>query len=287
MTEVNTRPIDASNSRNLAAYVLNVAVTFAIGAGGFLDRPTNGELSLKYQTLMTPVGWAFSIWGIIFTLQAIWVLVPLFASQQRNTAWVTAVGYNYVFVCLAQSAWTLCFSYELMGLSVICMYAILFFLGRAVRELLPLAVSENYSISQYTLRVAPFTMHMAWIIAASFVNLSVLLVKLNVSAAMLFYVSVTSLLILFGTALFFLRIDTIVPAVLAWPLLGIYAELGSPADAIVAAFTTNQINFIRYAAISGAIIVVVGVLVRLVLMIFRGNGGGGASRQDTGDTEAS
>jgi benzodiazapine receptor len=279
-TDNNSR-LNKFNLWNLVAYVLNVAVTYGVGTG-YLNTPSNGELSLKYQTLVTPVGWAFSIWGIIFTLQAIWVLIPFFASKQRNTVWITAVAYNYVYVCIAQAAWTLTFSYELIALSCICMLLILVFLVRAVQKLLPLA--KNYKLAQYTLRVAPFTIHMAWILAASFINLNVFLVEQNVVSIEQFYAAVTSLLILFWAALFFLWrvVDTVVPTVLAWALLGIYVELGSPADSIVATFNTTEIGFIRYAAASGAVIVVVGVVVRRVLTMF---GGGGVSRQDAANTE--
>ena len=272
--EVNNRDNSSTSNKlylwNLAAYVLNVAVTYIVGLG-FLDLPSNGELSLKYQTLVTPVGWAFAIWGIIFTLQAIWIVIPLFASQQRHTAWITAVGYNYVYVCLAQAAWTLTFTNERIGLSCISMLLIFFFLIRLVRSLLPLA--EHYTIRQYTLRVAPFTIHMAWILAATFVNLNVYLVEQKVVSVVQFYAAVTSLLLLFATALDFLwrrgGTDTVVPAVLSWPLLGIYVELGSPADSIVTAFTATEIDFIRSAAASGAIIIVVGVVVRNFLTMFQ------------------
>jgi hypothetical protein len=47
------------NYLNIAAYLLNVVITYGIGVGGFFDLPTNGDLSKKYQTLVTPVGWAF------------------------------------------------------------------------------------------------------------------------------------------------------------------------------------------------------------------------------------
>ena len=52
------------NYLNIMAYVLNVVVTYGIGVGGIFDLPTNDELSAKYQTLVTPIGWAFAIWGV-------------------------------------------------------------------------------------------------------------------------------------------------------------------------------------------------------------------------------
>jgi hypothetical protein len=271
---------------NLLAYILNVAVTYIVGLG-FLNLPSNGELSLKYQTLVTPVGWAFAIWGVIFTLQGIWVLLPLFASQHQqqrhNTTWITAVGYNYVYVCLAQAAWTLTFTTEQIALSCVSMLLILWFLIRLVRQLLPLATQHQYTVRQYTLRVAPFTTHAAWILAATFINLNVLLVAHKVTAVVQLSAAVVSLLVLLKTAVYFLWRqeggDAVIPSVLTWALLGIYVELGSPADSIVATFTATEIDLIRYAAASGAIIIAVGVVVRTVRTV------AGASRQDATNTE--
>ena len=52
------------NYVNILAFAINVVVTYGIGVGGILDLPTNDELSAKYQTLVTPIGWAFAIWGV-------------------------------------------------------------------------------------------------------------------------------------------------------------------------------------------------------------------------------
>ena len=47
------------NIVNLLAYVLNVAITWGSQLGWF--GATNQEQSLKYQTLVTPIGFAFSM----------------------------------------------------------------------------------------------------------------------------------------------------------------------------------------------------------------------------------
>jgi hypothetical protein len=41
------------------AYALNTVATY--GVAGWWNLPSNVELSLKYQTLVTPVGWAFTM----------------------------------------------------------------------------------------------------------------------------------------------------------------------------------------------------------------------------------
>ena len=56
--------LEALNYLNLVAYLVNILITYGIGVAGIFNFPTNGELSIKYQTLVTPVGWAFSIWGV-------------------------------------------------------------------------------------------------------------------------------------------------------------------------------------------------------------------------------
>ena len=69
---------------NACAYALNVAVTYGIGALGLFDLPTNGDLSAKYQSIVTPAGYAFSIWAIIFVFQALWCIQQLNFQQIKK-----------------------------------------------------------------------------------------------------------------------------------------------------------------------------------------------------------
>ena len=66
------------NVANVLAYVVNTFVTFISMTGIF--GLTNGEVSAKYQTIITPAGWAFSIWGIIFTGELAFVVAQCFSS---------------------------------------------------------------------------------------------------------------------------------------------------------------------------------------------------------------
>merc|ERR1712146_422558 len=55
------------NILNLIAYLVNCFVTFGIGTFGLANRPTNGDISDKYQTIVTPFGTSFSIWELSFS----------------------------------------------------------------------------------------------------------------------------------------------------------------------------------------------------------------------------
>merc|ERR1712224_726395 len=61
----------------LIAYVLFIAVNVISQTGAF-GLPTNADISDKYSTPITPAGWTFSIWGLIFVLQGGGVLYGLF-----------------------------------------------------------------------------------------------------------------------------------------------------------------------------------------------------------------
>ena len=53
---------------NAATYIAFILVNGATQSGLFGDD--NATISARYPTPLTPAGWAFSIWGVIFLLQA-------------------------------------------------------------------------------------------------------------------------------------------------------------------------------------------------------------------------
>jgi benzodiazapine receptor len=66
-----------------------------VGVLGLGGLQTNGELSEKYQTLVTQIGFAFAIWGIIFIAQFIFTVVQLFHSFRGAPLVAKAIGYDY------------------------------------------------------------------------------------------------------------------------------------------------------------------------------------------------
>ena len=61
--EDTTKPkLNHKNYLNVLAYILNIALVYGVGNAGWAGTPDNGELSRKYQTLVTPNSSAFLIW---------------------------------------------------------------------------------------------------------------------------------------------------------------------------------------------------------------------------------
>lgn len=175
-------PLNALNYANLFAYVLNVLITYGSQLGWF--GPTNSELSNKYQTVITPAGWAFSIWGLIFISEAVFVVVQMLPRYRATDAVQRGVGYWWCMACIAQCLWTPLFAQEVMWAQLIAMLTILSSLFM-LRYSFDGVVSgrwgpcdeESQTASSFWLFCAPFSLHLGWICAASFVSLNVTILK--------------------------------------------------------------------------------------------------------------
>eukprot|EP00980_Cylindrotheca_fusiformis_P021299 scaffold8206_cov135-Cylindrotheca_fusiformis.AAC.5 len=251
----STNQLQKINYANLAGYILNTLVTYGVGVSGYF--PTNAELSAKYQTLVTPAGFAFGIWGIIFTAELIWTVAQMFPAYRSKELVLHGVGWYYVYACAAQISWTVFFSMEQIALSTIAMVCILIPLFMILTKTSKI---PSESVGSYWLLKFPFEIHVAWIMAATLVNINVLLVALHVAASVQVAAAWTSLCVLAVTAFYFTYKEKwVVPSVLAWASNAIKSELSNPRESIVSAFSSESIEAIRAASnvLAGSIVVVI------------------------------
>jgi translocator protein len=270
--------LQAVNYANVIAYIANALVVFGSQFVGLQD---NATLSAAYQTLVTPSGYAFAIWGVIFVAQLIWTIAQLLPAYRSSPLVLKGVSYYYVAACLAQCAWTVAFGLEKIVLSLIAMVSIL------VPLLIILTKTSGLqaeSIGLYWLLKFPFEIHAAWIMAATLVNTNVVLVALNVAPSIQTYVAWASLVVVLLVGFFYtLKQKWVVPSVLAWAAIAISVELSSPKESIIATFSESTIGQIRIASgFVGASVLVVAV-VKIVYDRFMKP----ASTEDTNDRYSS
>ncbi len=127
---------------NAVMYAVLILVNI-LSSQGAIGHGTNAQISAKYPTLITPAGWAFSIWGLIFALQVRGIFFFVMGLLGINTFFFTYqqgmfVVYGLwptkdlhklqfiwalnVFVSLAwlsEICWLFAFGYEVMWLSVV------------------------------------------------------------------------------------------------------------------------------------------------------------------------
>jgi hypothetical protein len=208
--------------------------------------------------------------------------VPLCSPKQRQNPFLVAVGFNYVYLCLEQAAWTIAFSTEVIWLSLVFMLMILFFLVRIVLALNNTESAFKGSLAGYVLWRLPFTVHAGWIIAASFVNANVLLVSLNVAPNLQYVAALFSLFALFFVAsVSTISFDLVVPLVIAWALLGVFYELEDPEEIIVENFNENNVELAQLGSLAFALLITLGAVVGIFWRCCRG------SRSDNTTSEES
>jgi len=213
------------NVLNMAAFVINTLITYTSITGAFGE--TNSALSRKYQTLVTPSGFAFSIWGPIFIFEGAFAVAQLLP-RFRGATVVRAVTPWWLATCVVQCAWTIAFAQDAVAVALVLMLGIL-------TSLLGLAVCTDglkMSVLDYALLRAPFSLHLGWIIAASAVSINVQADAAKSSAqallclAVLTYAGVSAIATVFAVAV--QSPDPIVCLVAAWAFLAIQSELGDP-----------------------------------------------------------
>lgn len=149
-----------------ASIVGNIALNYVSQAYPF-NGQTNADVSGKYPTLLTPAGYAFSIWGLIFLSLLVYAGWQLLPSQRRNPL-PDAVALPLTVANLLTGLWLVLFAYERLALSALVMLGILVCLilvyGRA-RELVLAAESP-------VLSSLPFALFLGWISVATLISVT-------------------------------------------------------------------------------------------------------------------
>mmetsp|Transcript_37015 Transcript_37015/g.86459 ORF Transcript_37015/g.86459 Transcript_37015/m.86459 type:complete len:301 (-) Transcript_37015:261-1163(-) len=223
--------INGINLVVLGAYVVNTACTFL---SQLLLPHTNGELSKKYQSLVTPSGWAFAIWGLIFSLELAYAVAQLLPAL-RDADEVKSAAPWFIAACLFQALWSIAFGYELIYTALALILGILVSLAGANAAVQAVARAKGPPSSLiYALFVLPLTIHFGWLTAASVVACNLTVVYASPTAhASLLAVAIISLVVVLLPALSNPATapngaDAGYALTVAWALAGVSAQLKSP-----------------------------------------------------------
>lgn len=96
---------------NLIAFILVVAFN-GLASSGKISGYAIGEVSRAYPTYITPASYAFSIWGIIYTLVALFVIFQCLSQQQNSELIFGAIGWLFALSCLCNVLWILIFCWK-------------------------------------------------------------------------------------------------------------------------------------------------------------------------------
>jgi len=259
------------NIGNLIAYTANVVLTYGFGSGGWGGTQSIEEISDKHQTIITPIGWAFSIWSVIYIAQATFTVAQLLPRFRSSPMVQDGVKYWYILACFFQVSWTFVWGNEIIWLSVMVILLVTLCLTILLISQYFIPTSDTSCILEYCLLQFPFQIHCGWLIGASLVNVNVSVVSEGNTLSMQLTAAIISLGVILSVATFVLfvpvRPNYVIALVLSWASGGIAQELRNPSSAITNFFNDDIITAMKNAAASFSVIILIMVGVRLILLI--------------------
>ena len=161
---------------NIVAFGLTVLVNGLAGSTTLLGGKLTAEISDANPTLITPAGYVFSIWGIIYILLGIFVIFQALPSQ-KGKDYQKGIGSLFALNSLLNIGWLFLWQFGYLSLSVVLMFLIL-------STLIAIYLRLNIGKSIVSLREKfavhlPFQVYLGWITIASIANVSVTLVSMG------------------------------------------------------------------------------------------------------------
>ncbi|HIZ70505.1 MAG TPA: tryptophan-rich sensory protein [Candidatus Atopostipes pullistercoris] len=208
---------------NLVLLLLTLVVNF-LGGTGRINNASQEEVSNMYHTLITPAGFTFSIWGIIYGLLFISLIVMLI--KEKDSYFKAAIDRITPLLWIAfvtNMIWIVTFSYLKIGLSTIFIFIYLLSLIILVQRL------RHLNDRKYWLLPLTFGLNAGWLFIATVVNIAAYLVQIEWDgfgiAEDTWALIIMIVALLLATFVQFQIKNAVFSLPIAWAFFGIYQEL--------------------------------------------------------------
>ena len=234
---------------NILVFGLTVLVNGLAGSTEILGGKNTAEISNANPTLITPAGYVFSIWGIIYILLGIFVMYQAWPRGER-TDLQRRIGPLFALSSLLNIAWLFLWQFEWLSVSVVLMFALL---ATLILIYTRLRIGKAAVPLREKLAVhVPFSVYLGWITIASIANVAVALVSagwggLGINhemwAILIILVALLVTLLVVAT-----RTDVAYGLVVIWALVGIAMNQGDTPNIVLATEISAIIVAIAVAA---------------------------------------
>lgn len=205
---------------SLVTYIAMVVVNFLANSLPINNRST-GDISNDYPNLFAPAGIAFSIWGLIYLLLAGYVVFQFVTTSEKTEGLLKKINPLFIATSVANSVWIFAWHYDVIGLSVLIMAAILVLLIK-IADILR---KEQFTALEKFFIWAPFSIYFGWITVAAIANITIFLVSIGWNGFGISPFIWTCAILLIGATIGILRMqkdkNTAYGLVLVWAYLGI------------------------------------------------------------------
>ena len=220
---------------NMVAFMAVVLVNGLAGSTTLIGGKTTAQVSDANPTLITPAGYVFSIWGVIYVLLGVFVVFQALPSE-KGREFREKVGWLFILSSILNIVWLFLWQFEYLSFSVVVMFLLL-----ATLILIYLRLGIGKSKVQLREKIAfhlPFSVYLGWITIASIANVAATLVSINWDGfgispeTWAIIIAITALLIAILVVL--TRKDFAYGLVVIWALLGIAVKQSTNQNIVTA-----------------------------------------------------
>jgi len=214
---------------NIIAFVLTVIINGLAGSTTFIGGVKTAVISDSNPTLITPAGFTFIIWGVIYILLGVFVFYQALPSQ-REEEYHKQIGWLFVFISITNICWIFLWNYGLLTLSlpviVLLLIGLILIYTRLGIGKTQVPLKERIAIH------TPFSVYLGWITIATIANVAVVGVSTNWDgfginpetwAIIIMIIALLLTLIVIAT-----RKDIAYGLVIVWALFGIISKQTNP-----------------------------------------------------------
>ncbi len=170
------------NIANIVSLIIAVTINY-ISNTSMSGGESIGAISARYENILTPAGYAFAIWGLIYLLLfafAIYQGIGLFKKHPSDEI-VMKIKWWFVVANLANAGWVLAFSQDLVGVSVLIILTLLISLLKIVLNLD--MEKPDAPLSTIVWVWWPFSIYFGWVTVAVVANIATYLTKVGYDGA--------------------------------------------------------------------------------------------------------
>jgi hypothetical protein len=200
-------------------------------AMGLINGLTPQTISDQYPTVVTPAGFAFTIWIAIYLGLAVFSFYQLLPQNAERFRGVRTL---YIISCVLNCGWLYFWAFAFMGVCfaiILCLLIVLF--------LINVRLGKADSVIEALMMNAPFGLYLGWVIAAAVINLAVFMVYSGVDISVSTWnILGAALMLIAAIFAIFVRIKLksyLAPLAVAWGLTGIAVKQSGNTTIVVVA----------------------------------------------------
>jgi cell division protein FtsW (lipid II flippase) len=225
--ETHTRR-DIFQILNALGYLLSIIINGLANALPINGKNT-GEISDSIPNLFVPAGLTFSIWGLIYLLQAGFAgyqIKNVVKKEKENLEFVDQIGIWFFLGSIANTLWVVFWHYEFVSLTLVFMIILLVSL-LTIYIRLGIGKSNPPNVQKWTIHL-PTSVYLGWITVATIANVTAVLVTEGWNgwgiSEEFWTVLVIIVAVVITSLMLILRKDIAYALVVMWALLGIWIK---------------------------------------------------------------